>query len=349
MMRTSFALGFVCLFASQVFAETPYIDDRSSPERVVESLYSAINRKEYARAWSYFGTPPVKDYDAFVQGFAKTESVEIALGVASSDGAAGTIYHEVPIALKARDADGTEKVLAGCYRLSQTSATASGPPFVGIQINKGEIKLSTVEFLSDAVPKSCGDGAQPTAQEQLLQKATQRFIAEQGEQCPFVHQPLSGKIKPKAYELRWKRDGALTEEPENITTLIMFECDMAAYNTIEVYYMHNSTDGLELLSLAEPDTDFKYEDADSSILKTWALRGLTTTNLLVNSSYEEATQSISMGAKWRGVGDASSSGTWVFRNGSFTLQDYEVDPTYDGEINPISIYKDGVPVALRSP
>ncbi|TIR87704.1 MAG: DUF1176 domain-containing protein, partial [Mesorhizobium sp.] len=46
---------------SALAAEAAYIDDRSSAEAVVRSLYSAINRHEFARAWGYFGdTKPAK-------------------------------------------------------------------------------------------------------------------------------------------------------------------------------------------------------------------------------------------------------------------------------------------------
>ncbi|TGV49544.1 DUF1176 domain-containing protein, partial [Mesorhizobium sp. M2D.F.Ca.ET.160.01.1.1] len=42
-------------FAHSAFAaDAPYIDDRSSADAVIRSLYSAINRHEFARAWGYF-------------------------------------------------------------------------------------------------------------------------------------------------------------------------------------------------------------------------------------------------------------------------------------------------------
>jgi hypothetical protein len=34
--------------------EADYLDDRSTPEAVISSYYNAINRAEYARAYSYF-------------------------------------------------------------------------------------------------------------------------------------------------------------------------------------------------------------------------------------------------------------------------------------------------------
>ena len=57
----------------------------------------------------------------------------------------------------------------------------------------------------------------------------------------------------------------------------------------------------------------------------------------MNSSYDEASHTITSANKWRGVGDASDAGTWIFRNGRFTLVKYDVDASYDGEINPESV------------
>ncbi|WP_342587146.1 DUF1176 domain-containing protein [Kumtagia ephedrae] len=64
---------------------------------------------------------------------------------------------------------------------------------------------------------------------------------------------------------------------------------------------------------------------------------LRTDDALVNSFYDDASKSITSAAKWRGVGDASSSGTWMFRDGTFTLVRYDVDASYDGEINPETV------------
>ena len=35
--------------------------------------------------------------------------------------------------------------------------------------------------------------------------------------------------------------------------------------------------------------------------------------------------------------DASSAGTYLFRNGNFSLVQYDVDASYDGEINPETV------------
>ena len=48
--------------------QKPYIDDRSSPQALVQSLYNAINRKEFARAYSYFSVPPQPSLNEYAKG-----------------------------------------------------------------------------------------------------------------------------------------------------------------------------------------------------------------------------------------------------------------------------------------
>jgi hypothetical protein len=64
---------------------------------------------------------------------------------------------------------------------------------------------------------------------------------------------------------------------------------------------------------------------------------MTATLSLVNSDFDPDTATLSSYSKWRGIGDASSSGTWVFDDGRFVLARYEVDASYDGEVNPETI------------
>ena len=47
----------------------------------------------------------------------------------------------------------------------------------------------------------------------------------------------------------------------------------------------------------------------------------------MNSEFDEQERSLTSFNKWRGIGDLSSSGKWIFRDGDFTLVHYEVDPT----------------------
>ncbi len=65
--------------------------------------------------------------------------------------------------------------------------------------------------------------------------------------------------------------------------------------------------------------------------------GFQTDERLVNSSYDDATRSITSNNKWRGVGDAGTSGTWLFRNGQFSLVQFDVDASFDGQNNPETV------------
>ena len=98
-------LGALLPVAAQ--AEPAYLDDRSTPEALVRSLYNAVNRHEYARAYTYFGpNGGPKPYEIFAQGYADTQFVTVATGTAQSDGAAGSIYYTIPVAIDALSDDG---------------------------------------------------------------------------------------------------------------------------------------------------------------------------------------------------------------------------------------------------
>ena len=137
--------------------EAAYIDDRSTATDVIRSLYSAINRGEYLRAWSYFHERERPELESFIEGYADTGSVRLATGDEQSEGAAGTVYWTVPVAIEAARSDGTTTVFAGCYTLSQPNpALQATPPFDPISIHEGALHPADAP-LDDAVPKDCGE------------------------------------------------------------------------------------------------------------------------------------------------------------------------------------------------
>jgi hypothetical protein len=135
--------------------EPAYRDDRSDPAAIVASYYNAIARHEYARAWSYFGDEkPVADYLAFVAGFAATAGVTAVLGTVRTEGAAGSVYGAVPVAIAATAADGETTVYAGCYTTRQLQPAAQEPPFRPLEIVAGKLARSE-GALDAAVPGDC--------------------------------------------------------------------------------------------------------------------------------------------------------------------------------------------------
>jgi hypothetical protein len=130
----------------------PYLDDRSDPASLVRSYYNAIARQEYARAYGYLAEP--RDYASFAAGYSDTDKVEIALGSVISEGAAGSIYARVPVAVRSVSTSGEVQVFAGCYTTRQIQPAIQEPPFRPIQISEGRLTKALGD-LAAAVPADC--------------------------------------------------------------------------------------------------------------------------------------------------------------------------------------------------
>ncbi|OBZ97274.1 hypothetical protein ADU59_05330 [Pararhizobium polonicum] len=157
MILTSFltaaALTGSCLAA--LAQDQAYVDDRSDGAALIRSLYNAINRQEYARAYSYFGEEkPPGDYRSFVEGYAKTVDVQVITGTVTTEGAAGSLYAPVPVAVKSTEKGGKEHVFAGCYITRIVNAAIQEPPFTPLHIESAELE-EVKGPLEKALPKVC--------------------------------------------------------------------------------------------------------------------------------------------------------------------------------------------------
>lgn len=319
-------------------AELPYLDDRSSAETLVQSLYNAINRHEYARAWDYFGeAKPAKDFDSYVKGFDGTDHVEVKTGGAASDGAAGSIYYKVPVAVHAVGSNGSEQVFSGCYTLRQVNGEIQSPPFNPIHIEKGALKPVTEAF-EDAVPTACGDGPPLPKNDAALDRAKASFAATYGGQCDPATPNGEPAGTPEEHVIHYTEASDGSSGGEKAARLFRFFCSMGAYNESAVYYLSTDAETLRQVQFATPELDIRYQDPDDQAkVEAVNVIGFQADERLVNSSYNDATKSIVSHNKWRGVGDAGTSGTWLFRNGQFTLVQFDVDASFDGEVNPETV------------
>ncbi len=121
--------------------QVPFYETRDgSATQVLKSLYNAVNRKEYERAYGYFQGAPNPDpstappYQQFVQGYADTASVSLAVGKETDDPGAGNIYASVPVVLIARHTDGSPATFLGCYILHRVN--------FGISVNPNDVLWS---------------------------------------------------------------------------------------------------------------------------------------------------------------------------------------------------------------
>lgn len=310
--------------------ELDYLDDRSSAAAAVKSFYNAINRREFSRAWSYFGeTKPSTDFESFVAGYEDTKSVRVVTGEASVEGAAGSTFFNIPVAIAATGADDTERVFAGCYTARLANPQIQEPPFTGLHLERGDLKPADISA-EDALPAKCGDGPPPPARDAALEQAKALFAATRAEECAAASiGSTSEPPEPDLYTIKYE-----TSDGEVEARLFRFFCSMAAYNEDHFYYLSDD-DGVREVTFATPELDIHYENGDSEgKVEAVNIIGFNSDGRLPNSFYHQETLTIASHAKWRGVGDASAGGTWLFRDGEFTLVKYDVDASYDGEINP---------------
>ncbi len=146
------------LFATAAHAREeapPYRDDRSDAASLIGSYYNAINRHEYARAWSYWGEKgPGTPYDAFAAGFADARHVDLATGDPRAEGAAGSVYVSLPVAIASHGPDGAVTTYAGCYVVRKVEPQIQEPPFVPLHISSGSLKKVEGPY-EESVPKDC--------------------------------------------------------------------------------------------------------------------------------------------------------------------------------------------------
>jgi hypothetical protein len=341
-MKHAYAAALACALVHPQLAaaDDDYLDNRSDAAVLVRSLYNAVNRKEYARAWDYFGDQkPAASYQKFVEGYASTARVEVATGAISEEGAAGSIYYQLPVAIRATDAKGEAKVFAGCYTARLLQPANQEPPFRPMQIEKGALKPASADGpLSDALPESCGD-APPTKADATRAKIITAFKAAYADTCQtLMSNAEPGAADPEVHVLKFRYKYEADSDPEREARLYKFNCGWGAYNSNEVYYLADDSGEFRQLQFATPDLDIRYDDPDEQKkLNSMTIIGYTAADQLVNSEFDENDKSLTSFSKWRGIGDASSIGKWIFRNGDFTLVRYEVDPTTDEEINPETV------------
>ncbi|MCX8294709.1 hypothetical protein [Phyllobacterium sp. 0TCS1.6A] len=143
--------------AEQKPTQTPadYTDNRSTPDALVRSYYNAINRQEYARAYGYYEPESVpQPFPQFQAGYENTVSVEVLLGKAEGEGAAGSVYWSLPIAIKSTLKDGKTSIFNGCYRLKLANPAIQGVPFVPLSLIGGTLEKSEQPF-EQSVPEGC--------------------------------------------------------------------------------------------------------------------------------------------------------------------------------------------------
>jgi hypothetical protein len=143
-----------------------YIDSRSGALEVLQSLFNAINRKEYTRAYGYWeSSASLPSFTSFQQGYASTQSVQWSYGAVSSDAGAGQFYYSVPVTLKAQTTSGLQ-TFVGCYVLHLANpGIQSAPPYQPLGIRSASVSLvANTADTNTLMAQACQNPAPPATQ-----------------------------------------------------------------------------------------------------------------------------------------------------------------------------------------
>lgn len=116
-------VSFAVLVQGQTNSST---DDPDDPVAALASYYSAINARDYRRAYSLWDSPP-SSFERFARGFADTDRVRLLVEPSTNlEGAAGSVYAEIPAIVLATTRNGNERVFAGCYVMRRSNVQDRG-------------------------------------------------------------------------------------------------------------------------------------------------------------------------------------------------------------------------------
>lgn len=137
-------------------ADWVYMDDRSTPQKLIESYYYAISNRYYVQAYSYFqGDAAPSDFEAWAKGYEDTDAVRVKFGPTEADHGAGQIYWALPVALAAHHTDGKTVVYTGCYEIHMINmGMQTDPPYQPMGIVSASLKEAKTSY-DKAVPGGC--------------------------------------------------------------------------------------------------------------------------------------------------------------------------------------------------
>lgn len=103
-------------------------EELNGPVSLLASFYDAVNARDYARAYGYWESPP-STLEVFARGYAETASVRLIVEPPTRvEGAAGSLYSQVPTVLVSRQRDGSQRVFAGCYTTRKSNLRPTDVP-----------------------------------------------------------------------------------------------------------------------------------------------------------------------------------------------------------------------------
>jgi hypothetical protein len=167
--------------------------------------------------------------------------------------------------------------------------------------------------------------------DELDKQAAKVFAASYGELCTWYDEDEE-RPAPERYTFTYPGYGDETDE----VTIFRYFCMSGAYNVVHAYLIAQESDCILPLQFAAPEFETTMEnDCMEAALESLTVTGMTVRLVLVNSEIDPETGTITSFSLWRGLGDASSSGIWERVEDRYVLTHFEVDPSYDSQMNPV--------------
>ncbi|KIQ71340.1 hypothetical protein [Wenxinia marina] len=121
----------LALLAAPALAQDPDLDAWTA-RTAVEDYFAAIDAGGYAAAWAMWddgGAASGQTAAAFAEGFDETGAVAVFTGpLLSMEGAAGSIYANVPVRIEAELKDGTAQHFAGTFVMRRANGVPGADP-----------------------------------------------------------------------------------------------------------------------------------------------------------------------------------------------------------------------------
>jgi heat shock protein HslJ len=122
--------------------------DNSEPVATLAAYYTAINARDYRRAFRFWDSSP-SSYEQFARGFADTDQVRLLVEPSTRvEGAAGSVYAQIPAIVVSTMRNGSERVFAGCYVMRRSNVQDRGWQIYRAEVSQVSSNIRLSRMLS---------------------------------------------------------------------------------------------------------------------------------------------------------------------------------------------------------
>ena len=166
----------------------------------------------------------------------------------------------------------------------------------------------------------------------LVQSAIEIVQSAGAGRCSLLEEERQDAgFEPEVFKFQHKE---VYDDAPKTYRLIRVPCWLGAYNQGDMYVLADPYDELTLMSFAVPTYEVRYRGPDElTQVRYIRVNGYTARSSVVMSGFDPNKREITEHNLSRGLGDASTSAAWRFKNNNFSLIWFDVDASYDGEIN----------------